>query len=275
MKSKRINIKLEQKYSNHININFNTQKKQEHQEEQEEQEEQVFNILGHDILNYKYLHFLKNIMLKFKNINKKAPFTFINLSLFLTYILFMPGMKNVANVAQKVVNNVPFKYSIIDILADFKENNKILGAVLFNTTSSIIFSYETCRFLYPRAYVHVKYLFNKNYGLSSKAFEFFDFIVHVFPFLYLIKTYKHWIKYSDKSYVVFISLFIHSMWIKIIPGKLNLNEIYMDNNQTILQENDWKLLWFLAIFGHTYLYSYLNIHKNYKILITNKWKLKI
>ena len=93
-------------------------------------------------------------------------------------------------------------------------------------------------------------------------------------FLYLIKTYKHWIKYSDKSYVVFISLFIHSMWIKIIPGKLNLNKVYMDNNQTILQENDWKLLWFLAIFGHIFIF-YLNIHKNYKILITNKWKLNI
>ena len=79
----------------------------------------------------------------------------------------------------------------------FREHAKTyyLGAVLFNTTSSIIFSYETCRFLYPKAYVHVKYLFNKNYGLSSKAFEFFDFIVHVFPFLYLIKIYKHWIKY--------------------------------------------------------------------------------
>lgn len=200
-----------------------------------------------------------NLITKAIKSNKKIPFTAINISMFLTYVLFMPSIKNVATVTNKVVstvNNKPIFIKFLNCIFDFKENNKILGAVLFNTTSSIIFSYETCRFLYPKAYYHVKNLFRKNYGLSDRSFEFFDFIFHVFPFLYLIKTYNHWKSYSGKLSTVIISLFIHSIWIKAIPGKLNLNDIYMDGNGTILKEYDWKFLWFLAIFGHSYLYIY-------------------
>ena len=56
---------------------------------------------------------------------------------------------------------------------------------------------------------------------------------------------------------------IHSVWIRAIPGKLNLNEIYMDGNHSILKDRDWKFLWFLAIFGHIHLYIYLQVCKKF------------
>ena len=85
-------------------------------------------------------------------------------------------------------------------LVNFKENNKLLGAILYNTTSSILLSYESCRVIYPKAAKHVKQILKKNYGLSDRSYNFFDFVVHIFPFIYLLKTFS----------TEFDSLYIHS-----------------------------------------------------------------
>jgi len=171
------------------------------------------------------------------------PFTKINLSMFMTYIMILPTTGNLVQYHGKT-----------PMINFINELNKLLGAITFNTSASIVLSYESVRLLYPRAYVHLKRKTMERHNISGPMFEFSDFVIHVFPLLYLINIRKHWFPYSQKIVSVMLSTFIHGMWVRYVPKDFNLNRIYLYGADNILSDNEWLSLWCLACVGHTMLY---------------------
>ena len=143
-----------------------------------------------------------------------VPFTKINLFLFYTYALLAP-----LNLKKQKLKGI-----------EVNSLHKILGAILYNTSSSIIFSYQSMRFLYPKQANYFIEEIKKRYNISRFLFETIDFSIHTFPWLFLIAYKNHWIKSSKYSFVPTFSILLHLLWIKLVPKHYNLNRIYMFGN---------------------------------------------
>jgi len=131
-----------------------------------------------------------------------------------------------------------------------EETNRVLGAITFNTTMSIVSSYESVRLLHPEVAAYVKKGVIQRHNISGPVYEFIDFIAHIFPLLYLIKVRRHWGKYADNPIIPIVSLCIHGLWVKFVPKHYNLARVYIYGNKELMSDTQWLQLWLLAFFGH-------------------------
>ena len=178
------------------------------------------------------------------------PFTKINMTMFLTYVMIFP-------MAPSLGTALPVSKSKRQLFCKLiEEANCILGAITFNTSMAIVSSYESVRILYPPVSAYVKKSVMKNHNISGMVYEFIDFIAHIFPVLYLIKVRQHWGKYADNPLIPIISLAIHGLWVKLVPKHYNLSRVYMYGNTELMNDNQWLQLWLLAFFGHFTSFSF-------------------
>ena len=164
-----------------------------------------------------------------------TPFTKINLSMFMTYITILAGRFHNKSPG-------PFMKYLFNI-------NRVLGAVTFNTSMSIMLPWESTRLLYPVALNHYVTKVKERYNISRPVFEFLNFGAHIFPVIYLISVRKHWLLYSKDIRTIILSMLIQGTWIKLIPQHYNLNRVYMFNTN-VLEDSQWLRLWALAFIGH-------------------------
>jgi len=178
-------------------------------------------------------------------IKMDIPFTKINLTMFLTYV--------------SILSTEFFGGKEMIELKKLYRWNKVLGAVTFNTSLGIMSAWEPVRILYPKASQHLVNKVTKAYNISRPVFEFINFVTHIFPVIYLWIVRKHWMKYSKNPNTLLFSLFIHGLWVKLVPKHYNLNRIYMYSDP-ILNDKEWLSLWVLSMWGHSFMFLKQNMN---------------
>ena len=176
------------------------------------------------------------------------PFTKINMSMFMTYasILSFNMFKNKSfGIRNKCINELGSKINTM---------NRFLGAVTFNTSLAVALPWEATRIIYPHASNHLIEKTKKKRNISRQLFEFINFVIHIFPVLYMWNVRKHWQHYGKSIHSVYVSMVIHSLWVMYVPQDYNLNRVYMFGDE-ILNNKQWLSLWMLSFIGHIFRYT--------------------